>query len=93
MEGAKLKAEALKIQSGSELAQLRAAREAEVKFLEQQAKIEIERARELNRIETEKVRDCCHCLSLLASFTTGLPVSSEILLQEFHKWLHMTRGD
>ncbi len=56
MDGAKLKAEALKIQSESDLTQLCSARDAELRFLQEQSKMEVDRSRQMNRIETEKVR-------------------------------------
>ena len=50
VEAAKLKAEATKIEADSELERLKAAREAEIQFLMEQNRLEVEKAEKMASI-------------------------------------------
>ncbi len=63
MEQARLKSQAMKIESESELERLAQAREAEIKFVREQNEIEISKAKEMTAIEVGKV-----CLRSLYQF-------------------------
>jgi major vault protein len=56
VQSARLKAEASNIEAQAELERLKSAREAEIHFLTEQNKLEIGRAEDMARIETEKFR-------------------------------------
>merc|ERR1712008_295108 len=56
VEAAKLKAEAMTIDSDSELARLKAAREAEIQFLNDQNRLEVEKAEKMAGIESAKFK-------------------------------------
>ena len=57
MEQARLKAQAMKIESESELERLGQAREAEIKFVREQNEIEIGKSKEITAIEVRKFKD------------------------------------
>ena len=57
VEQARLKAQAMSIESESELARLTAAREAELKFVKEQNEIELAKAKEVMSIEVRKFKD------------------------------------
>ena len=54
VQAAKLKADALKIETESELERLKAAREADIKFALEQNQLEVEKAERMAKIETDK---------------------------------------
>ena len=54
MQAARLKAEALKIETESELERMQSAREAEIRFALESNKLEVDKAEKMAKIETDK---------------------------------------
>lgn len=66
VQSARLKAEANTIEAESELARLKSAREAEIQFLTEQNRLEIERAERMAKIETDKFKSMVDALGVEA---------------------------